>query len=478
MNEPTLSKIVDEIAPILTGKSLGKVFQLSARSLALDLRPFSGGYLFIDVNIAAPRLYLIDRRLRDLDRASLPPTPFAVALRTRLGNAEIRSVVKDPGERIVRFRFTGRDELSRPIDATLVAQLTGRSANLLLFDGEGIIIATLRPPRGEGQQIGEKYVPPPAVQPSGEQTIPFSRDGFTSWSAAADDFYQRADGNRGFSEHAGRLRSRLKKEIAQRAKLVAHLQQDLAGHGDAEQHKRIGDLLLANLTTAQRDGERTTLNDYFSPDGATVEVEIDPNQSLQDAAAKSFDRYGKAKRAAVEVTQRLVQVRAELAELQARNAALEIAIATGSDDELSRFEPAPPPEPTPGAKKPAAKLTGVRRYLSSDGYEILVGRAARDNDHLTFKIARPHDLWLHAADYPGSHVVVRNRSRLDFPQRTIIEAAQLAANYSQAKRDNKVNIHYTQRKYISKPKGSAPGLVRLSQFKTLTVEPRESGTKL
>src|SRR6185295_4933911 len=169
MNEPTLSKIVEEVAPILTGKSLGKVFQLSARSLALDLRPFSGGYLFIDVNIAAPRLYLIDRRQRDLDRAALPPTPFSVALRTRLGSAEIRSVSKDAGERIVRFGFTGRDELSRPIDATLVVQLTGRSANLLLLDGDHVITATFRPPRGEGQQIGEKYLPPPPVQPAAEQ---------------------------------------------------------------------------------------------------------------------------------------------------------------------------------------------------------------------------------------------------------------------------------------------------------------------
>src|SRR6185312_14346509 len=95
-----------------------------------------------------------------------------------------------------------------------------------------------------------------------------------------------------------------------------------------------------------------------------------------------------------------------------------------------------------------AKIPGVRLYKSSDGYEILVGRGARDNDNLTFKIAKPNDLWLHAADDPGSHVVVRNRSRAEMPQRTIIEAAQLAANYSQAKTDGKVNINYTQRKFL------------------------------
>ncbi|MEO6393206.1 MAG: NFACT RNA binding domain-containing protein, partial [Pyrinomonadaceae bacterium] len=151
----------------------------------------------------------------------------------------------------------------------------------------------------------------------------------------------------------------------------------------------------------------------------------------------------------------------------------------GKEEDLTVFEAhAAPQVSTASTLKPETKIPGVRRYLSSDGYEILVGRGAKDNDHLTFKIAKPNDLWLHAADYPGSHVVVRNRSRAELPQRTVFEAAQLAANFSQAKKDSKVDIHYAQRKFISKPKRSAPGLVRLTQFRTLTVEPKESGTRL
>jgi predicted ribosome quality control (RQC) complex YloA/Tae2 family protein len=92
---------------------------------------------------------------------------------------------------------------------------------------------------------------------------------------------------------------------------------------------------------------------------------------------------------------------------------------------------------------------------------------------LTFRVARPNDLWLHAADYPGSHVVVRNSARAEIPHQTIVEAAQLAAKFSQAGSDSKVMIHYTQRKFLSKPKGAAPGLVRLSSFRSITVEPRE-----
>jgi predicted ribosome quality control (RQC) complex YloA/Tae2 family protein len=98
--------------------------------------------------------------------------------------------------------------------------------------------------------------------------------------------------------------------------------------------------------------------------------------------------------------------------------------------------------------------------------------APRDNDELTFRTARPYDLWLHAADYPGSHVVVRNPTRKEIPHRTIIEAAELAANFSQARTNAKVDVHYTQRKFYRNRKLRARtcAYVRLS---LLAVEPRE-----
>jgi len=113
-----------------------------------------------------------------------------------------------------------------------------------------------------------------------------------------------------------------------------------------------------------------------------------------------------------------------------------------------------------------------RRFKSSDGYEIVVGRNDRDNDALTFRVAKPHDIWLHAADYPGSHAIIRNPTREAPPHRTITEAAELAAFYSQAKREGKAAVHYAQKKFVSKPPRSKPGLVRLSSFKTILVEPR------
>ncbi len=119
----------------------------------------------------------------------------------------------------------------------------------------------------------------------------------------------------------------------------------------------------------------------------------------------------------------------------------------------------------------------VITYLQMATKSSLV-ETARDNDNLTFRVARPNDLWLHAADYPGSHVIVRNPTRKEIPQRTMIEAAQLAGKFSQASEDTKVVVHYTHRKFLSKPKGAAPGLVRMSSFKSITVEPKEAITRL
>jgi predicted ribosome quality control (RQC) complex YloA/Tae2 family protein len=256
------------------------------------------------------------------------------------------------------------------------------------------------------------------------------------------------------------------------------LQKDLATHADADGNKRLGDLLLANLTTARRIGNRVVLIDYFAADAASIEVDVDENLTLQEEAARRFALYSRSKRAVQQINSRIEMVRSEIAKLDSRLALLEEIIARRDDAALAEFNAKKsPPAPLGAArgqgKKEAKKIPGTRRYLSSDGFEILVGRAARDNDHLTFKVAKPNDLWLHAADYGGSHVVIRNSTRKEIPHRTIIEAAQLAAHFSQARKDTKVDVHYTQRKFLSKPKGSAHGLVRLTRSKNITVEPKE-----
>jgi predicted ribosome quality control (RQC) complex YloA/Tae2 family protein len=479
VNDQIIKSIVEELEPALVGRSMGKVFQLARLSLGIDFRTGDGRYLFLSVEPQpAPRMYLIAWRVRDLEKQSLPPTSFVMTLYKRLAGAKLLALTKDENDRIVRFSFAAETLAGEEQGYTLVAQLTGRAGNLLLLDEQAYVIDTLRPPRGEGQEIGDRYKPPPA--PTGGHappaSLPFERGTFATLSEAADDYYASLETERAFKALAASARARLKKEVTQRLKLRQHLENDLKNHGDAETHKRIGDLLLANIATAERRGSSVLVTDYYAEDAPRIELEIDEHATLQEEAARRFARYGKARRAAEEIARRLVEIENELEILEARQSELESIVEDQDAAALDNFFGEKKKEvlKSQGKRKAPEHVPGARRYKSSDGYEILVGRAARDNDHLTFRVARPYDLWLHAADYPGSHVIVLNPTRKEIPHRTIIEAAQLAASFSQARRDGKVDVHYTQRKFLSKPKGAAPGLVRMSSFRSITVEPREA----
>jgi predicted ribosome quality control (RQC) complex YloA/Tae2 family protein len=477
VNDQTITAIVEEIGLELVGGMFGKVFQLSRLALAIDFRTRDGRYLLIGVEPQpAPRLYLIARKVRELEKQSLPPGSFVMSLYKRLSGGRLLSIEKDEGDRLVRFTFAAQDVAGKEEHYTLVAQLTGRAANLLLLDERDYIIDTLRPPRGEGREIGDKYEPPPAPASKTASGPMIEQGSFASLSAAADAYYLQLESERAFAARASSARAQLKKAIAQRIKLRQHLESDLSAHGEAEEHKRIGDLLLSNIATAERRGTTVVVTDYYTEGMPRMELEIDEHATLQEEAARRFTRYTKARRAAEEIARRLSEIEQELKLLEEQQAELELVIAERDLASLENFfgKDAKKSQTPQGKRKSTeSAVPGARRYRSSDGYEILVGRASRDNDHLTFRVARPHDLWLHAADYPGSHVVVLNPTRKEIPHRTIIEAAQLAANFSQARRDAKVDVHYTQRKFLSKPKGAAPGLVRMSSFRSLTVEPRE-----
>lgn len=473
MDDATISAVVSEIAPLIVERRPGKVFQFTPYSLAIDFGLRGEGYLFLSVAPAQPRLYLIKRRVRDLEKQSQRPGNFGLSLRKELSSTAVSSFEKVNGDRVVWIKFTGVDEIGNEVQRSLIAQLTGRSANLLLLNKDHRIIAQLREGQGPGQTVGETYSSPPAQHVTTKSREVPATENHKSISEWLDQHYLTLTARQASESRLASARAEIRKEISRRKKLLRQLESDLSGHAGAEEAKRIGDLLLANVSTAKRRGQTLTLTDYFADDAPSIEIEIDENLTLAEEASRRFESYARSKRARKQILARIEEVKTELARLAAKS---------------SDLENNPPTSDLPSAliserkqSDKAAnqnKIPGTRRYLSSDDFEVLVGRAARDNDTLTFKIAKPNDLWLHAADYPGSHVIVRNPTRKEIPQRTLIEAAQLAAHFSQANKDPKVDVHYTQRKFLSKPKGVAPGLVRLQRFKNITVAPLEAGQRV
>ncbi len=475
VNEKTLEKICAELASRLSGQKFGKIFALSRFRLAIDFRLRDSNYLYISVEPSAPRVYLITRRLRDLEKQSKNSTPFIIFLRSKLANSVLQTIEKLKNERILRFNFGARNEIGQTENYALILQLTGRSANLFLLDANEFILDAMRENSGSGQQVNEKYAPPPPREGENNRTSEesFSQGKFESLSEALDAHYLEIEAEKVFQSKANAARNKLNQETKKREKLLKNLNQDLKNHGDAEKWKRFGDLLLANIALAKREGDVVFVTDFYDENTPTVEVAVEEHIPLTEAAEKFFKRYTKARNANEEVAKRLQIVEAELRDLRAQKQRLEEAIDEKDEGILAEFADEKSEKPTAGNKeKQTADFKGARQYFSSEGFEILVGKKAKDNDFLTFRVAKSLDLWLHAADYPGSHVVVKNPNRQEISPKTLLEAAQIAAFFSQAGSQGKVAVHYTQKKFVGKPKGAAAGLVSLASFKTILVEPK------
>src|SRR6185312_6278059 len=226
MNNAILSEIVLELRQALVGGALGKIYQLSRSSFAIDFRR-PAGFLFLDVEASSPRLYLIRRTTRQLEKSSQPLGEFGHSLRANLNGAVLQEISKDDSERVVRFRFERQEETGETRETTLVAQLTGRSANLLLLNELEAITHSQRALQGLGQQAGDRYQLPKSDAKTPVNKASFEKGEFESLSAAADSFYQAVDLQRLFDTDAALARNQLRQELMKLEKLGKRLQGDL-----------------------------------------------------------------------------------------------------------------------------------------------------------------------------------------------------------------------------------------------------------
>lgn len=192
--------------------------------------------------------------------------------------------------------------------------------------------------------------------------------------------------------------------------------------------------------------------------GETVKIPLDPTLTAQENAKKYFDRYGKLKRTYEALEHLIKETKEEIQHLESISTALDIAL---NEEDLVQVK-----EELTQYGYIRRKYTGKRvkitskpfHYLSSDGYDIYVGKNNYQNDELTFKMATGNDWWFHAKEMPGSHVIVKTNGD-ELPDQTFEEAGRLAAYYSKGKEAGKVEIDYLQKKNVKKPNGAAPGFV-------------------
>ncbi|MBX3276806.1 MAG: NFACT family protein [Acidobacteria bacterium] len=303
---------------------------------------------------------------------------------------------------------------------------------------------------------------------------------FDSANEAADRYFRLKQSHAEFSAQRRRTRTVLVGSLKKLETLRSKLQAELQNLSSVEISQRRGELLLSNLHQAEKVGDSFLVVDYYQPDAPRIAIPAEGRPTAREAADHYFKLARKARNGRKAIGERIPAIEAEIS---AKNLLLEKMERCVEPDQLLRLSANTATLRSPSSRsrstgtetktKVSEKIPGARRYRTSDGYEVLVGRTDRDNDYLTLRVAKSLDLWFHAADYPGSHVVLRNPKRTTVPQRSIVEAAQLAAKFSQARNDTRVAVNYCEKKFVSKPKGFAPGQVRLSSFKTVMVEPRE-----
>jgi len=258
----------------------------------------------------------------------------------------------------------------------------------------------------------------------------------------------------------------LDRAIRRKERAVRKVAAEIEDSGRAAEHRRRAELLLARQKDVPRGAARVTLEDF---DGSSrVEIELDPRLGPVANAEKLFRAAKKADRRAGRAPERLEQLEKELEDLRAKRRAVDDASA----DDLARPAGRRPSRGAPGKRRRDQERARFRSYTVSGGWEVLVGKSNRDNDVLTHRIAAQEDLWFHARQAAGSHVVLRRAGRKAEPDpRAIREAAAIAAFHSKAGKSGKTAVCYTEKRYVRKPRGSKPGLAEVKREKVVMVYP-------
>ncbi len=263
----------------------------------------------------------------------------------------------------------------------------------------------------------------------------------------------------------------LKQEIKKHERTLAQLNQDLEQCREAEQLKQWGDLLMANLD-AKPEKEHLRLADFYHGD-KMIKVPLVAGKTVLTSAATYYKRAKRLQRMPEIIKPRIAKIEQTVARLLRQSELIKQAADLDQLRKLAAIHPVQSHSKSSDKTGVSETSTSYRTFYSSSDEKILVGKSAAGNDVLTFKVARTYDWWFHAQQAAGSHVVLVVNDKNRAPsKKSVTEAAQLAAYYSDMKKSHHVPVMYAERRYVRKAKGGAPGKVVLPQFKSIFVSPQ------
>lgn len=452
-----VTEVLREISSLLRGGWIQKIQQPSDRTVVLDVRvPGQTHRLLISCQPDTARLHIT------MQSPVNPPTPppFCQFLRAHFQGARIDEIHQIGNDRIVELRITGKEGAH-----TIVCELTGNNANILVLDAERRVLRDLN---RQHQRAGQAYTPPSQGQ-TARKTGPSRFAGTVGSlfpvSESIDTHYRNQEAVQTIDRIKEDRQRVLKKTLKKELRLLEAWRSDLSKASTYRDYARYGELIKANLGGIAKGTDHLEVTDYFDDQLPNITIPLDPMKSAQGNMDDYFQKHRKYLAAERELNPRIKQAERSIERL--RQELKEIEQGTWT----------PPAAPSARlnagiSKRPLAtdqRRGPFRRFTSTDGLPIFVGRNARENDELTFSLAKSDDLWLHARGTPGSHVIVRLSKGTDPPPETLRDAATLALLYSDLKKSGKGEVIYTRRKWVKKAKGQAAGAVVVTQEKSLHV---------
>jgi predicted ribosome quality control (RQC) complex YloA/Tae2 family protein len=436
------------LGPELVGAVVQKVRAPWPERLELEVRqPGRTVRLLLSVESGLGRLSVIDART--VPSIDSPPSPWLLRARKELTGRRLSSI-RCTGPRQVRLRLE-KGRTAR----TLIAELGSPGVMLLLGEGDAPLAASQGPARA----------PEPEVAPITDAGPPSrlgEAHGLDAGRAAEALVAARESVVR--REALQRARTRPLRTALQRLRRTrAKVEQEASRDAVAEEHRRWGELLSRALDQVPRGATSALLTEWTEAGPREVEVPLEPTLTPRAQVERHFRQYRRLSRGSALARERLVSLDREIAETERALAEAEAS----TEDEVERPVATIPPRAP--RKRPAPAHRPYRVFRSADGQPIWVGRAGEDNAALTFQVARPHHLWMHARGVPGAHVVLPLDRGADVEQETLLDAAHLALHFSRRAGEPRGEVAWTRARLVKRVKGGAPGQVTYSGEKVLVI---------
>ncbi|MBU5437772.1 NFACT family protein [Tissierella sp. MSJ-40] len=300
-----------------------------------------------------------------------------------------------------------------------------------------------------------------------------NKDFSSSISVLLDNYYRTRDTLDRIGQKSQSIKRSIQVKLERSLNKLTKQKEELLESEDREKYKVYADLISANIYKINRGIDFVELENFYDENLNKIKVPLNVKLSPIDNAQKYYKKYSKLKNAHLLLLQQIPETKEEINYLE------NVLMGIENSTEIEELEEIKEELIKEGYIKGSSKNKKKKKeetssepykYISSDGFNIFVGKNNKQNDYLTLRFSHKEDLWLHVQNMPGSHVIIQREGK-NIPNTTLEEAATLAAYYSKGKNSNHVPVDYTERKNVKKPKNAKPGMVIYENYKTLYINP-------